>query len=168
MVIQLEEAERIAKDFMSGLNLPYEISCGQVRHANNREYSVSVTLSDDETSLSFRLYLDSETGKIREEAYWRPTAEQIKTAMGKEKQFYIVCSVENRESAKKLGEKLFEEEGVMNVEVGNDKGFFRMIRNHIGNVGLHGQTTSRGIELYKNKPEEDARDEILKKTYISW
>lgn len=175
MAIKPSDAERIAKAHLDNLNLEYRTEYGAPKIVNNRfidkndrskgtvpgEYKVPVTLTDkDGTTLKTEVYVDSQTGKVREGEYWNPTTEQFKAGMEGRKQHYVLVMTKDEAAAKTLADRLYNEEGVVSSAYGHRRVVDQM-EAHAVMAFIHGEVHQSGPIDYKINPEEEQRRKSL-------
>ena len=180
MTINPSDAERIAKEHLDNLNLEYRLELGAPKIVNQRfvdqndrskgtvpgEYKVPVTLTDkDGTALETELYVDSRTGELRDEPHWNPTKEQYERSMEGRKQHYVLIVTKDEETAKKLADKLYNEENIMSSSYGPRQVVDKMNDNAVM-AFIHGLRNQTAAIDSKVKPEEEQRRKSLENCFL--
>ncbi len=176
------DALKAAKAYVHGLDIPYKVKYGSPNIINykrkdptkpsneeNRipgEYGVSVTVVDkDKTEVYFNLYIDSETGKLREESVWNPNAKQIYAALEGKRQHYVLIMTETEKEAKRISNELYSKKGIVSVVYGG-KELVRQMQANAVLAWAHGARHNGKPKSVKVKTQEKRRESLVRKCQV--
>ncbi|HLD40413.1 MAG TPA: hypothetical protein VJB13_04705 [Candidatus Nanoarchaeia archaeon] len=175
MTIEPSDAEKIAKRHLGGLDLEYQVELHTPKVVSERpadpkdkskgyipnEYKVPISLTDkDGTTLKTELYVDAQTGELRDNPHWNPTKGQYEAGMKGRRQHYVLIVTEDERTAKALADKSYNEEGVVSSAYGH-RSVVDQANSNAVMAFVHGQRNQSGPIDYKVKPEEEQRRKTL-------
>jgi len=177
-----DRALKTAKDYVKGLNLHYKTSYEAPTIANYRrldpskppaennrvpvEYQVQVKVTDkDKTEVYFTLFVDSRSGRLREDQVWNPTKEQISAALEGKKQHYVLIMAETEKDAQRISDSLYGQDGVVSSAYG-DKKVVRQMESNSLLAFAHGARNNSGPKSVKVKPKENERRDLVKRCQV--
>ena len=180
MTILGSEAKRIIENHLRELGLEYQVEVDDPIVVNLKpvdpkdrskgsvfgEYAAGVTLTDKEGNiLKTELYINAQTGELREGSCWNPTKDQYEAGMRGRKQHYVLIVTEDKQTARNLADEMYNQEGVVSSSYGS-RSVIDQARDHGVIAFVHGKTNQSGPLQYRVRPEEEQRRESLENSIL--